>query len=110
MKKVQQVVFTAATLVALSGLAYSANTGSSSTSDPAETSTSSDSGTSSPAEDSATGTSTDKDMESTPGTGGDIEKGDYPSGSPGGIMGRYSSAKKGGHRMYPAGEHEETNP
>lgn len=109
MKKVHQVVFTAATLVALSGLAYSANTGSSASA-PVDTDTSSGSGTSSPAEDSSTGTGTEKGMESTLGTGGDIERGDYPSGSPGGIMGSYSSVRKGGHRMYPAGEHEETNP
>jgi hypothetical protein len=99
MRMTQQVVFTAAALIALSGLAYSESS-SDSIDELIETGTSSGSDMSSPAENAPAGTVKDMGLESAPGTGGNIERGDYPSGSPGGVMGSYSSAKKGGGMMF----------
>lgn len=110
MKKLNQLVFTAAVLVALSGLAYSEYPGSSSTKSPDESGTTMGSpAESSPAGD-ATGIIQEMNKESTPGTGGDLEKNTYSGGSPGGMMGMYSSAKKGGHKLYPDSQQGEPMP
>ena len=108
MKKVRQLVFTAATLVALSGLAYSENTDSS-IDEQVGTSTSTDGNMDSSAG-GATGSETDMGMENPPSTGGDVESGDYPGGSPGGVMGNYSSATNGDSSMPTSGGFGETNP
>ena len=107
MKKVRQIVFTAATLFALSGLAYSEN--SSGIDEQVDTGTSSDSNKDSSAG-GATGSDSDTGMENPPGTGGDIEGGDYPGGSPGGMMGNYSSATNGDSSVPPSGGDEGANP
>ncbi|OGR29155.1 MAG: hypothetical protein A2X79_02710 [Desulfuromonadaceae bacterium GWB2_53_15] len=107
-KKVQQIVFTAATLVALSGLAYSENTGSS-IYEQVDTGISADSNIDGSAG-GATGSGTDTGTENPPGTGGDIERGDYPGGSPGGIMENYSSATNGDSSVPPSEGDEGANP
>lgn len=101
MKKTNQIVFAAAVLVAMSGMAYSEYPGTGSTKEHDESvTTMGGQAESAPAGDAPV-IIKEMNKESTPGTGGDLEKGNYPGGSPGGMMGSYSSARKGGHKLYP---------
>ena len=114
MKRANKIVLTAAVLVALSGLAYSENIGTSSTSEPVDSVTTYGTSMGSSVENSPAGdaarTVIDMDKEAVPGMGGDLERNNYPAGSPGGMMGRYSSAIKGGGMMAPDSGHGEQMP